>query len=61
VKAVRITAGEIERAKAAALDAGLRLVGLEKRPDGTLRFEFAEAVGADDWRDGSPLYDGRTQ
>jgi hypothetical protein len=61
VKAVRITAGEIERAKAAALDAGLRLVGLEKRPDGTLRFEFAEAVDADDWRDGSPLYDGRTQ
>jgi hypothetical protein len=57
VKAVRISAAEIERAKLAAADAGLRLVGLEKHPDGTLRFEFAEDAAPDDWRDGSPLYE----
>lgn len=61
MKAVRITSAEIERAKSAAADAGLRLVAMEKRPDGTLKFEFAEVVANDDWRDGSPLWDERTQ
>lgn len=55
MKAVRISSAEIERAKAAANGAGLRLVGLEKRPDGTVKFEFGE-YEEEDWRAGSPLY-----
>jgi hypothetical protein len=55
-KPVRISSAEIERAKAAANNAGLRLVGLEKRPDGTIKFEFGEYETVDDWRAGSPLY-----
>lgn len=57
MKAVRISEAEIARAKVAAENAGLRLVGLEKRPDGTVKFEFGEfQTSGDDWRDGSPLY-----
>jgi hypothetical protein len=56
MKAVRITAAEIERAKAAAMDAGLRLVGFEKRPDGTVKFEFGEYEANDDWRADCVLY-----
>ena len=52
-RAVQISAAEIERAKVAALEAGLRLTGLEKRPDGTLKFEFGEFETADDWRAGT--------
>ena len=61
VKAVRITSAEIERAKAAANGAGLRLVGLEKRPDGTVKFEFGDFEDLPDnsrWFAGSPLYKG---
>lgn len=57
MKAVRISEAEIARAKVAAEGAGLRLVGLEKRPDGTVKFEFGEFEVNDDWRAGSPLYD----
>jgi hypothetical protein len=57
MKAVRISSAEIERAKLETEKAGLRLVGIEKRPDGTLKFEFGEFEPmSDDWRDGSPLY-----
>lgn len=54
---VRITSAEIERAKLETEKAGLRLVGIEKHPDGTIKFEFGEPVAFnDDWREGSPLY-----
>jgi hypothetical protein len=55
MKAVRITSAEIERAKDECAKAGVRLVGLEKRPDGTVKFEFGE-FEEEDWRAGSPLY-----
>ncbi len=56
-RTVRFTSAEIARAKEAAEAAGLRLVGLEKRPDGTLKFEFGDdSVMGDDWRRDSPLY-----
>ena len=55
MKAVRISAAEISRAKDECEKAGVRLVGLEKRPDGSLKFEFGE-YDAEDWRAGSPLY-----
>lgn len=56
-KFTRITAAEIARAKEAAAEAGLCLTGLEKRPDGTVKLEFAPPQPFDsDWRDGSPLY-----
>lgn len=55
MKAVRISAAEIARAKADAETAGLRLVGLEKRPDGTVKFEFGEFNDNDDWRVGTPF------
>lgn len=56
MKAVRISAAEISRAKDECEKAGVRLVGLQKAPDGTLKFEFGEWGQNDDWRDGSPLY-----
>lgn len=60
MKAVRITSAEIVRAKDECEKAGVRLVGLEKRPDGTIKFEFAEFEASnDDWREGSPLYGSR--
>lgn len=57
MKPVRITSAEIERAKLETEKAGLRLIGLEKHPDGTVKLEFGalEAFN-DDWREGSPLY-----
>jgi hypothetical protein len=55
MKPARITAAEIERAKDECAKAGVRLVGLEKRPDGTVKFEFGE-FEEEDWRAGSPLY-----
>jgi hypothetical protein len=55
VKAVRISAAEIERAKDECAKAGVRLVGLEKRPDGSVKFEFGQ-FEEEDWRAGSPLY-----
>lgn len=58
MKAVRITSAEIERAKAAANDAGVKLTGFEKRPDGTIKLEFGE-FSDEDWRQGSPLYEAR--
>lgn len=51
------TQAEVTRAKATAEKAGLRLAGIEKRPDGTVRLEFGEWQDNDDWRLGSPLYD----
>jgi hypothetical protein len=62
MKAVRISAAEIERAKSAAEVAGLRLVGLEKRPDGTVKFEFGdpEEQSNENWFAGGPLYKSAT-
>lgn len=60
MKAVRISPAEISRAKEAAEEAGLRLVGLEKRPDGTVKFEFGEYERGDFW-DGSPLFGEQRQ
>lgn len=59
MKAVRISEAEIARAKVAAEAAGLRLTAMEKRPDGTVKFEFGEFNDNDDWRAGSPLYEQR--
>ena len=55
MKTARITQAEIAHAKSVAEANGLRLAGLEKRPDGTVKLEFGE-FEADDWRKGSPLY-----
>jgi hypothetical protein len=55
VRAVRISAAEIERAKDECAKAGVRLIGLEKRPDGSVKFEFGN-FEEEDWRAGSPLY-----
>ena len=55
-KAARISSADVEHAKAVAEKAGLRLTALEKRPDGTVKFEFGEINANDDWREGSPLY-----
>lgn len=56
MKAARVSAAEVSHAKAAAEKAGLRLVALEKHPDGTVKLEFGEFDAANDWRAGSPLY-----
>jgi hypothetical protein len=60
VKHTRISAAEIVRAKVEAEKAGLRLRGLEKRPDGTVKLEFAEPdeSNGDGWFAGGPLYNG---
>jgi hypothetical protein len=50
----RISYTEVEHAKAVAEKAGLRLVALEKRPDGTVKIEFGEP--ANDWRSESRLW-----
>jgi hypothetical protein len=56
VKQVRITSAEIERAKLETEKAGLRLIGIEKKPDGTVKFEFGEFEPiTDDWRIGTPF------
>jgi hypothetical protein len=56
MKHARITPADIVRAKEAAAEAGLCLASLEKRPDGTVKLEFAAPGLPDDWRAGSPLY-----
>ena len=57
MKAARITAAEIARAKDECAKAGVRLVGLEKRPDGTVKFEFGNSEEQDaSWFAGSPLW-----
>jgi hypothetical protein len=57
---VSISQAEVQRARAAADKAGLRLKAVERRPDGSVRFEFADdTADNDDWRAGSPLYAGR--
>jgi hypothetical protein len=53
-RAARITSAEVQHAKSVAEANGLRLAGLEKKPDGTVRLEFGE--WDNDWRAGSPLY-----
>lgn len=53
----RFSQAEINQAKALAENAGLRLAGIEKRPDGTVKLEFGEYEPANDWRAGSPLYE----
>jgi len=58
-KAVRFSQVDIKRAKEAADKAGLCLKGYEVRPDGSIKLEFGEIEEHDDWRDGSPLYQGR--
>jgi len=56
MKHARISAAEIARAKVAAEEAGLCLTGLEKRPDGTVKLEFAQPQPFnDDWRVGTPF------
>jgi hypothetical protein len=57
MKHARISAADILRAKEAAAEAGLCLKAMEKRPDGSLKLEFAEPGMPDDWRAGSPLYE----
>lgn len=53
----RFTQAEIDQAKALADNAGLRLTGILKSPDGTVKLEFGEPEHInDDWRAGSPLY-----
>lgn len=57
VKAARISSAEVEHAKSVAEKAGLRLAALEKRPDGTVKLEFADSQPVnDDWRSRSRLY-----
>ena len=52
-----LSQAEVARAKAAAEKAGLRLAAVERKPDGSVRWEFgAEEANDDDWRAGSPLY-----
>jgi hypothetical protein len=56
MKAARISSAEVEHAKAVAEKAGLRLVGLQKSPDGTVKFEFGEFEADNDWKASSKLY-----
>lgn len=57
MKHARISAADVLRAKEAAEEAGLRLRGLEKRPDGTLKLEFGEPEADNhNFFAGSPLY-----
>ena len=53
MKHARITPADVLRAKEAAEEAGLRLTGMEKRPDGTVKLEFGEFGANDDWRVGT--------
>jgi hypothetical protein len=56
---VSITQAEIQRAKVAAENAGLRLTAVERKPDGTIRVEFGENKPDNDWWTGSPLLEDR--
>jgi hypothetical protein len=58
-KPARFSAADIARAKAAADKAGLCLKGFEVRPDGSIKLEFGNVEAGNDWRAGSPLYEGR--
>lgn len=50
----RFSQAEIAQAKSLAEGAGLRLTGIEKRPDGTVKLEFGEPEPMnDDWRVGT--------
>lgn len=57
-KAARFSAADLERAHKAA-EKVARVAAWEIKPDGTIRVEFGEAEPANDWREGSPLYEGR--
>lgn len=56
MKAARVSHAELDHAKAVSERAGLRLVGYEKRPDGSIKLEFGEWETNDDWKAASPLY-----
>ena len=58
MKHARISAADVLRAKEAAEEAGLCLKALEKRPDGSVKIEFAEPGMPDDWRAGT-IYERR--
>lgn len=59
-KPARFSQADIKRAKEAAEKAGLCLKAFEVRPDGSIKLEFGEhQPDNDDWRAGSPLYEGR--
>jgi hypothetical protein len=60
VKHARVSPADVIHARAVAEKAGLRLAAIEKRPDGTIKLEFGE-FEEEDWRAGSPLFDGKTQ
>lgn len=55
----RLSVADLHRAHKAAEEVG-RVKSWELRPDGTIRIEFGDATpDNDDWRQGSPLYQGR--
>ena len=55
----RFSVADLERAHKAAEKVG-RVASWEIKPDGTIRVEFGETQpDNDDWRAGSPLYQGR--
>jgi hypothetical protein len=58
-KPARFSTADAIRAHKAA-EKVARVAAWEIKPDGTIRVEFGEAKpDNDDWRDGSPLYEGR--
>lgn len=55
----RFSAADLERAHKAA-EKVARVAAWEIKPDGTIRVEFGDSQpDNDDWREGSPLYEGR--
>ena len=55
-----LSTAEVIRATAAAAKAGLHLVAVERKPDGSVRWEFGEnKPDNDDFWDGSPLLEDR--
>jgi hypothetical protein len=55
-----LSTAEVIRATAAAAKSGLRLVAVERKPDGSVRWEFGEnKPDNDDFWDGSPLLEDR--
>lgn len=59
MKAARFSQADLTRAVKAAEKLGYRVAGWEIKPDGTIRVEFGDVEPANDWREGSPLYEGR--
>lgn len=55
-KAARFSQADLERAHKAAAKVGC-VKCWEIRPDGTIRIEFGDFEPANDWREGSPLYE----